>query len=628
MSFMHRSDKGIEKKSLQVPSFQMKTKMTTSSVQPTMEALTSIQRDISSLASDTESVSFHNPIDASLTRDSSSKAFMRELRKVIERSDVIIQVLDARDPEGTRSRWVEDEVRKRDLQGKKLLGVLNKIDLVPRANLESWLKHLRHSFPTMPFKSSTQNQGKNLSQNALPTTSASLGAPALLNLLKQYALSTPHSSLTVGVVGYPNVGKSSLVNSLKRSRACAVAAMPGKTRIVQEVVLDKGVRILDCPGVVLEDIGSNMDGEEGKRKQAEMMLRNCVKAELIEDPISPVDIILSKIEPAQIQKIYNIPPYDDVRDFLIKVALTRGRLGKGGIPDLESSAVQVLRDWNSGKLHYHTNPPKFHPSSASASVQTTSGLPKESVEMNAEKIGDAKILSTLSEAFTIEGLFDDLGEKAAWTGQLPAKEEMDEDADLVAPDVDAITSAPVPTIVPAQTSFSKKRLMHSDSELDDDSDAGSDSFRPLPPPNTLRPQPSAVPLRYPNQPQTAQINKMFTPEELAVLGPGLIDRKKQKNEAKKAKKQRAAIKRTEGELMAGFLEMDMDEREAQEETHVVSKEPQRSKKEKRREKKQVEVQLRREAKKADAEMEIDNETRKEADFANFLANIGGEQLSV
>jgi hypothetical protein len=67
------------------------------------------------------------PIDSSLTRDSSSKAFMRELRKVIERSDVIIQVLDSRDPEGTRSRWVEEEVRKRDLDGKKLLAVMNKI---------------------------------------------------------------------------------------------------------------------------------------------------------------------------------------------------------------------------------------------------------------------------------------------------------------------------------------------------------------------------------------------------------------------------------------------------------------------------------------------------------------------
>jgi nuclear GTP-binding protein len=69
----------------------------------------------------------YQPMDTSLTRDSSSKAFMRELRKVIERSDVIIQVLDARDPEGTRSRWVEEEVRKRESQGKKLLGVVNKI---------------------------------------------------------------------------------------------------------------------------------------------------------------------------------------------------------------------------------------------------------------------------------------------------------------------------------------------------------------------------------------------------------------------------------------------------------------------------------------------------------------------
>lgn len=68
------------------------------------------------------------PVDAALTtRDSSSKAFLRELRKVIDRSDVIIQVLDARDPDGTRSRWVEEEVGKRIGDGKKLLGVVNKI---------------------------------------------------------------------------------------------------------------------------------------------------------------------------------------------------------------------------------------------------------------------------------------------------------------------------------------------------------------------------------------------------------------------------------------------------------------------------------------------------------------------
>lgn len=286
------------------------------------------------------------PIDASLNiRDSSTKAFMRELRKVIERSDVIIQVLDARDPEGTRSRWVEEEVRKREADGKKLLGVVNKIDLVPRANLESWLKHLRHYFPCMPFKSSTQSQRHNLSQNAvpvtqnakpgekavlaeLPVTSSSLGAPALLHLLKQYALSTPHSSLTVGVVGYPNVGKSSLINSLKRSRACAVAAMPGKTRVTQEVILDKGVKIIDCPGVVLADMGLSGSDEQSRAKQAEIMLRNCIKAELVEDPIAPVEVILNKTDPALLMRLYNVPEFADVREFLIRIALVRGRLGK------------------------------------------------------------------------------------------------------------------------------------------------------------------------------------------------------------------------------------------------------------------------------------------------------------
>lgn len=57
--------------------------------------------------------------------------------------------------------------------------------------------------------------------------------------------------------------------------------------MTQEVVLDKGVKIVDCPGVVLEDIGKDMEGEAGRKRAAEIMLRNCVKAELVDDPVSP-----------------------------------------------------------------------------------------------------------------------------------------------------------------------------------------------------------------------------------------------------------------------------------------------------------------------------------------------------
>ena len=80
-------------------------------------------------------------------------------------------------------------------------------DLVPRENAQAWLRYLRHTTPTLPFKSAGSHQRSNLSSST---------APALLRLLKAYKPSS--QSITVGIVGYPNVGKSSLINSLKRSK--------------------------------------------------------------------------------------------------------------------------------------------------------------------------------------------------------------------------------------------------------------------------------------------------------------------------------------------------------------------------------------------------------------------------
>lgn len=558
------------------------------------------------------------PIDASLTvRDSSAKAFMRELRKVIERSDVIIQVLDARDPEGTRSRWVEEEVRKRDAQGKKLLAVVNKIDLVPRENLEAWVKYLRHSFPTMPFKSSTQAQRQNLSQNPvplvqsaagqigsnqklpeLPQTSSSLGAPALLGLLKQYALTSPHSALTVGVVGYPNVGKSSLINSLKRSRACGVAAMPGKTRVVQEVVLDKGVKILDCPGVVLEDIGQQMYGLDeaaSRRRQAEIMLRNCVKAELVEDPISPIGVILDRADPNHLMKMYNIPDWDDSRDFLIKLALTRGRLGRGGIPDLEGSAIQVLRDWNSGKIPYYTRPPAIHPSSAPAPAVERPGADGDATM--GEAVGDAKILNSLSEAFSIDGLFDSIGDEAEWEGEAPVEEiETEEAPTPIAQPVPVAAASAWSMPMSPSSSVSSPRSLR-------------DSLSPPPrPAGSLGFGNGAYPARAAADPA-----RLFAPEELAHAPQTAMQRQKAKKAEKKAKKRRAAAEQTEGELLLGFMDMDVEEPGEEMEAPVLK--TARQKREERKAKKP----------RVQAPIVVDEEAKKEDDFAKFLATMGAEE---
>ena len=65
----------------------------------------------------------------------SRKSYLKELKKVVEAADVIIEVLDARDPEGCRNLETEQQVIK---QGKKLLLVMNKTDLVPAQNAKAW----------------------------------------------------------------------------------------------------------------------------------------------------------------------------------------------------------------------------------------------------------------------------------------------------------------------------------------------------------------------------------------------------------------------------------------------------------------------------------------------------------
>lgn len=94
-------------------------------------------------------------------KEQSLKSFYKEFKKVIEAADVLIEVLDARDPMGSRCPQVEDMIINSG-KNKKLVLLLNKIDLVPKENLQAWLKYLRGSYPTVAFKASTQNQNERL----------------------------------------------------------------------------------------------------------------------------------------------------------------------------------------------------------------------------------------------------------------------------------------------------------------------------------------------------------------------------------------------------------------------------------------------------------------------------------
>ena len=293
-------------------------------------------------------------------KDSSKKSFYKDLLKVIESADIILEVVDARDPLGYKSQELENKVL--SFGNKKLVVVLNKIDLVPGNIVLAWQDYISSQLPCVPFRSNTQEQNSHLASASfyksalnkpmgqdMIDTSKTLGTEGLMNIIKNYMRSGDiKKAVTVGVVGYPNVGKSSVINSLRRARAVGVSSTPGFTRCIQEVEIESNIKILDCPGIVFDN---SFDPD--------MVLRNVVKIDAVDDFFQPVQRIIEKVGSEKIREIYSVDEFKDTTQFLGNLARKRGRLKKGGIADLDAAGKIVLNDWVAGKIPLYVLPPNM-----------------------------------------------------------------------------------------------------------------------------------------------------------------------------------------------------------------------------------------------------------------------------
>ncbi|KAN0092082.1 NGP1NT domain containing protein [Hyaloscypha variabilis] len=262
-----------------------------------------------------------------------SKRIWNELYKVIDSSDVVIHVLDARDPLGTRCRSVEKYIRE-EAPHKHLIFVLNKCDLVPTGVAASWVRYLSKDYPTLAFHASITN---------------SFGKGSLIQLLRQFSsLHSDRKQISVGFIGYPNTGKSSIINTLRKKKVCTVAPIPGETKIWQYITLMKRIYLIDCPGVVPP---SNTDTPQ------DILLRGVVRVENVENPEQYIPAVLSKTKPQHIERTYQIKGYNDHIEFLEKLARKGGRLLHGGEPDVDGVAKMVLNDFLRGKIPWFTPPP-------------------------------------------------------------------------------------------------------------------------------------------------------------------------------------------------------------------------------------------------------------------------------
>ena len=268
-----------------------------------------------------------------------SKRIWGEFFKVVDCSDVVLHIIDARNVPGTRCTMIERHIRD-NASHKHLIFILNKIDLVPNWVAKRWMGELAKDRPTIAFHASMTH---------------AFGKGALISLLRQFGkLHEDKKQISVGVIGYPNVGKSSVINTLISKKSCKVAPIPGETKIWQYITLFKRISLIDCPGVVVDTAGDT---------ETESVLKGVVRAERLETPEDFIQPILEKVKREHIAGQYKFTKeeskWETVTDLLETIAKKAGRLLKGGEPCIRSAAITVINDFQRGRLPHYVAPPEL-----------------------------------------------------------------------------------------------------------------------------------------------------------------------------------------------------------------------------------------------------------------------------
>jgi nuclear GTP-binding protein len=191
-------------------------------------------------------------------------------------------------------------------------------------------------YPTLAFHASITN---------------SFGKGSLIALLRQFAiLHSDRKQISVGFIGYPNTGKSSIINTLRKKVVCKTAPVPGETKVWQYITMTRRIYLIDCPGVVPPNPNDS---------DADILLRGVVRVEIVKNPSQYVAAMLERCQTKHIERTYGIKDWKDEDDFLELLGRKSGRLLKGGEADIDSVARTVLTDFLRGKVPWFVPPPSL-----------------------------------------------------------------------------------------------------------------------------------------------------------------------------------------------------------------------------------------------------------------------------
>ena len=175
------------------------------------------------------------------------------------------------------------------------------------------------------------------------------GRGSLIDLLRQFSiLHKDRKQISVGLIGYPNTGKSSIINALRGKPVAKVAPIPGETKVWQYVTLMKRIYLIDCPGIVPPNQHDTPQ---------DLLLRGVVRVENVDNPEQYIPAVLNKVKLHHMERTYELKGWKDHMEFLEMLARKGGRLLKGGEPDVDGVAKMVLNDFMRGKIPWFTPAP-------------------------------------------------------------------------------------------------------------------------------------------------------------------------------------------------------------------------------------------------------------------------------
>ena len=239
-------------------------------------------------------------------------AFQSIVNKVIQQSDIVLEILDARFIEETRNKQLEKKI-------KILIHVINKCDYVDKTYMDEAKKNLENCV----FVSAKKH----------------LGTTLLKNKIKQLANQNKIKWPKVGVIGYPNVGKSSVINALKGKGSAKTSPEAGYTKGKQYLRIDNDFLMIDTPGVISKE----------KTKVEELVLIGAKNPYTIEDPDLAVIKLLKK-RPGLAEKKYNVKIKPNKEETIEDIALKLNFKKKGNLPDVDRASRRILQDFLNGKM--------------------------------------------------------------------------------------------------------------------------------------------------------------------------------------------------------------------------------------------------------------------------------------